>query len=130
MLIVNYINNTTAAIDCGTLEDPENGNIAISTTTYNSVANYSCNTGYTLRGDMSQTCLDTGIWSGSEPNCTGMLVIKLHVQTKINSKLAYLMSDNYGDGKSTETKNWDDRRSELLYPFLYSTLYSIIISYR
>ena len=61
------------AVDCGTLSDPANGTVSFSTTTYNSVATYSCNTGHTLTGDDMRTCLDSGSWSGSEPTCIGEL---------------------------------------------------------
>ena len=60
-------------MDCGDIGDPQNGVVLFSSTTYNSVANFSCNTGYNLTGDTSRTCLSTGVWSGSEPNCTGKL---------------------------------------------------------
>ena len=60
----------TAVVDCGPLGDPENGMVSASITTYNSMATYSCNTGYTLTGNVSRTCLANGLWSGSEPNCT------------------------------------------------------------
>ena len=59
------------AVDCGTLGNPANGVVSVSTTTYNSVATYSCNTGHTLTGDDMRTCLDTGSWSDSEPTCIG-----------------------------------------------------------
>ena len=59
-------------IDCGALGDPENGVVSLSTTTYNSVANYCCNTGYTLTGNESRICLDAGHWSDSEPTCSGL----------------------------------------------------------
>ena len=60
-----------SVIDCGDLEDPPNGTVSFSTTTYNSVANYSCITGYALTGNSSRTCLDLGTWSDSQPTCSG-----------------------------------------------------------
>ena len=35
----------------------------------NSVAIYSCDDGYSLVGDASRTCLETGLWSGTAPTC-------------------------------------------------------------
>ena len=61
-------------IDCGDIPHPQNGAVSFSDTTYNSVANYSCKTGYTLMGNASQTCLDTALWSGSKPLCTSELL--------------------------------------------------------
>ena len=40
-------------------------------TTYNSIATYSCDTGHMLVGDETRTCLESGVWSGSTPICTG-----------------------------------------------------------
>ena len=60
-----------AAVDCGVLGNPVNGTVSAPTTTYDSVATYSCNAGYTLTGDDVRTCLNSGLWSGSEPMCTG-----------------------------------------------------------
>ena len=57
-------------ITCEPLVDPPNGVVSFNTTV-NSVATYSCNTGYTLTGDDMRTCLETGVWSGSAPTCTG-----------------------------------------------------------
>ena len=62
---------THTDVDCGDLTDPENGAVSVSGTTYNSVATYSCDTGYVLMGDDMTTCLDTGLWSGDQPTCTG-----------------------------------------------------------
>ena len=58
-------------IDCGTLGDPANGEVSLSGTIFNSVATYSCNTGYNLTGHGIRACLHTGFWSGSEPTCAG-----------------------------------------------------------
>ena len=54
--------------DCGSLSDPEFGEVTFSSTTEGSVATYSCFTGYVLKGVESRTCTADG-WSGSEPSC-------------------------------------------------------------
>ena len=59
------------SVDCGSLDNPGNGVVSFTDTTYNSVATYSCNTGYTLTGDDMRTCQSSGVWSDSEPTCTG-----------------------------------------------------------
>jgi len=38
--------------------------------TYNSVATYTCVTGYTMSGSNTRTCQADGSWSGSEPTCS------------------------------------------------------------
>ena len=73
-----------SVIDCGVLGDPTNGEVLLSSTTFNSAATYSCNTGYTLTGDDMRTCLQTGLWSGSEPMCTGKWltgILNMHAKT-------------------------------------------------
>ena len=47
--------------------------VSVSTTAYNSVANYTCNSSYALMGDAMRTCLETGSWSGDEPTCSSEL---------------------------------------------------------
>ena len=59
-----------AVVDCGALDNPENEVVLSTDTTYNSVATYSCNAGYTLTGDDMRTCQSSGVWSGSKPTCT------------------------------------------------------------
>ena len=74
MCINTFIFHFASEIDCGPLGDPANGAVSLSSIMINSVATYSCNTGYTLTGDDMRTCLETGVWSGSEPMCTGRLI--------------------------------------------------------
>ena len=66
-----------AVIDCGGLEDPENGQVIISpglvtTTGVGAVAAYTCNTsaGFMLVGPPVRNCQDSGQWSGMVPECT------------------------------------------------------------
>ncbi|XP_014203613.1 sushi, von Willebrand factor type A, EGF and pentraxin domain-containing protein 1 [Copidosoma floridanum] len=58
-------------VDCGSLEEPENGTIDLSEgrTTYGAVAEYSCKENYTLVGDSKRRCGDGGLWSGHKPQC-------------------------------------------------------------
>ena len=60
-----------AVIDCGSVPSPPNGDVTLSGTMFSSVANYSCKVGYTLSGDVSRTCQANGMWSNTEPSCTG-----------------------------------------------------------
>lgn len=60
--------------DCGSLSDPENGNVNTSTgTTVGSEAVYSCNEGYDLNGPEIRSCSSDGTWSDTEPTCVGKL---------------------------------------------------------
>ena len=76
-----------SVVDCGALDNPANGEVFLTNTTFNSVATYSCNTGYNLTGDNMRTCLETGFWSGSDPTCSskyGDIYIYIHVQSYIH----------------------------------------------
>ena len=72
------------AVKCETLTDPDNGGVMFTTTTYLSIANYTCDTGYNLVGVDQRTCTAAGIWGDGEPTCqseTGyrmLLCIYLH----------------------------------------------------
>ncbi|KAL4232596.1 hypothetical protein ACF0H5_007286 [Mactra antiquata] len=56
--------------DCGTLSNIANGVLVYTPDTlYQSLAEFSCNTGYTLVGDVSRTCLSSGVWGGNSPIC-------------------------------------------------------------
>ena len=68
----------STAVDCGTLTHPANGQVSHTVgTTLGQTATYSCNTGYNLMGDNTRTCQATGVWSGSEPTCERMLLLKV-----------------------------------------------------
>ena len=56
-------------VNCGSPGTSPNGQRTGSSTTYNSVVTYTCNTGYTWKGSNSRTCQSNGQWSGSVPGC-------------------------------------------------------------
>ena len=58
------------AVNCGSLREPENGSIAITTFTFMSTATYRCDSGFVLEGDSTRTCMANAEWSGSEPTCS------------------------------------------------------------
>ena len=66
------------AVDCGTLNNPATGQVShTGRTTYRQTVTYSCDTGYSLAGLSTRMCQATRVWSGSEPTCQGMLLLKL-----------------------------------------------------
>ena len=61
-------------VDCGRLDNPENGLVNFVETFGGSVANYSCNETFVLCGTESRICQLNGSWSGSPPECLSMFV--------------------------------------------------------
>ena len=62
----------TVSVDCGSVDPPENGEIGDSETietTFNSVIEFMCSTGYMLNGAKSITCQSDGSWSADVPTC-------------------------------------------------------------
>ena len=55
--------------DCSSVTAPTNGEVSQPSTTYESVATYTCNRGYTLNGDATRVCGDDGTWNGTTPTC-------------------------------------------------------------
>ena len=60
------------AQDCGDLDNPQNGVIDVSGTSFWDTATYRCNIGYQLVGEAVRTCEETGLWSGTAPYCSRM----------------------------------------------------------
>jgi hypothetical protein len=61
--------------NCSTLNNPDNGVVSVSTVIVNSVATYTCNTGYHISGrdnsvnQYTRTCQSSALWSGAVPVC-------------------------------------------------------------
>ena len=64
----------SAAISCIAPAQPENGNISpvLSSYTYQQQVTFSCNTGYSIVGDATSTCVAVNMWSKAVPICEGM----------------------------------------------------------
>ena len=56
-------------IDCGSPPPVDNGDFNVSMTTFESIAEYNCNEGFTLSDSQSRTCQADGTWSGADPVC-------------------------------------------------------------
>ena len=66
MFVFSYI-----AISCGRLDSPTNGKVVLSGITPGSVATYSCNSGFQLRGNEKRKCQNNGQWGGNAAVCRG-----------------------------------------------------------
>eukprot|EP00051_Salpingoeca_urceolata_P017103 m.230791 g.230791 ORF g.230791 m.230791 type:complete len:2290 (-) comp18860_c1_seq4:608-7477(-) len=56
-------------VECPSLSAPGNGNVNFASLVYQSVATYSCVTGYELVGTQQRTCQAAGTWTSSVPSC-------------------------------------------------------------
>ena len=71
----NHLSHTLrAGIVCPNLPNPGNGRVvqANDGNVPSTVANYSCNAGYVLFGNVSRECVSTGqevVWTGEAPTC-------------------------------------------------------------
>ena len=72
MCVCVYV--TSAAIPCGNLSSPVNGQVSVEGNTFGSQANYSCSEGYVLNGNSIRICQTDGQWTGSEPTCEGQVL--------------------------------------------------------
>ena len=57
-------------MDCGSLDDPDNGDVTVAKTTLGSTANYNCSSMYQVVGNTTRICQANGNWSGDIPICT------------------------------------------------------------
>ena len=59
----------TTAVDCGLPSNITNGWYTVNATTFQLVARYQCNLGYTLQGRTDRHCLPNGTWRSGLPSC-------------------------------------------------------------
>ena len=72
-ILYNKSSTSCTVVNCGLLTDIPNGAVDTSGgTNYKCTAVYTCDTGYVLNGNITSTCQEDGMWSGSEPTCDGM----------------------------------------------------------
>lgn len=56
-------------VDCGVLESPLFGEVTVNDTVFESIANYTCQRGYSVNGTSIRLCEGDGQWSDSMPQC-------------------------------------------------------------
>ena len=59
-------------VGCSALSPPDNGMVSKTGLATDSEVNYSCRQGFTLTGNKTRLCSDLGLWTGSQPLCTGI----------------------------------------------------------
>ena len=67
-----------AVVTCSALSDPTNGMVSVPNNNFGTVANYMCNTGYMLTGDVIRVCEVNGDWSGTASTCDSTLSSLVH----------------------------------------------------
>ncbi|XP_064386242.1 sushi, von Willebrand factor type A, EGF and pentraxin domain-containing protein 1-like [Halichondria panicea] len=89
----------TCTVSCGSLDDPINGRVTTTGTTYQGTATYTCDTGYTRSGGQTRTCQANGYWSGSEPSCNlvncGSLSAPSNGAVDTSSGTTFMMTATY-----------------------------------
>ncbi|XP_068228821.1 sushi, von Willebrand factor type A, EGF and pentraxin domain-containing protein 1-like isoform X2 [Palaemon carinicauda] len=107
-------------VDCGTPEDPQNGQIEISLTELGSEVLYYCDEGYQLFGNDSRICTANATWSGDSPQChrvdCGALTppekgLVMGVGTKFGEKVKFACEKGYeiegeAQAECLATGNW------------------------
>ena len=59
-----------SAVNCGEPDAAdENGDVSYSSTTFESIATYTCDAGYILTGSATVTCQADRQWSDTAPDC-------------------------------------------------------------
>ena len=79
----NFTLLTPPGVVCPNLTNPENGQVVqvLDGNIPGTVANYSCNNGYILFGNVSRECISTGVqvlWTGEAPTCQQRKPVKIH----------------------------------------------------
>ena len=60
-------------VTCPALPDPLNGMVNDDDLSFDSIATYSCDVGFMIEGNSTQTCGTDGNWTGSPPLCVRKL---------------------------------------------------------
>ena len=68
-------------VDCLNLTSLSNGQVSLTTSTFGSVAMYTCEEGYLVVGSATRECLANGSWSQQEPVCESKLLYSPHFRT-------------------------------------------------
>lgn len=74
-------------VDCGDPGRSSNGQRSLVATTAFSIATYSCNRGYNLVGNRTRTCLPSGSWNGTIPDCRGREIYSTDLKLEIRNKI-------------------------------------------
>ncbi|XP_019857184.1 PREDICTED: uncharacterized protein LOC100638611 isoform X7 [Amphimedon queenslandica] len=88
--------------------DSEELSVSYNSTSYNSTATYSCESGFNLAGVAERTCLSSGNWSGDPPYCQIVNCSELMVESNAFGGLSVSFSSNSRSYNSTATYSCED----------------------
>ncbi|XP_053406177.1 sushi, von Willebrand factor type A, EGF and pentraxin domain-containing protein 1-like [Mercenaria mercenaria] len=77
-------------VDCGSLSNPENGTVSMSSSTYMSTATYSCLTGFSLNGSVTRICMSDGNWNSSDPSCLTLTSMSSNMSASLSTPNALI----------------------------------------
>ena len=80
--LTTFFSFNLPAVDCGSLEAPENGRVQYSSTTLGSPARYTCFNGFIREGAEIRICKITGIWTPAAPICIRTSNYSSHILIK------------------------------------------------
>ena len=66
----------SVAVDCLGLNNPTNGQVSLTGTTFMHTATYTCPSGFFLVGDETRTCQSNGLWTELPPECIGKSMVQ------------------------------------------------------
>lgn len=68
-----FLYSSILGINCGSLNEPQNGFVSLSATAVGATATYSCKQGFVLEpeGENTRVCNQSGNWTHSVPVCRG-----------------------------------------------------------
>ena len=69
-----------------------NGQVQQQSLQYQSTASYTCHEGYLLVGGSERMCLDSGVWSGEEPDCDRELTDLTHTAHTLTRTHTHLLT--------------------------------------
>ena len=76
-------------INCGPLDEPNNGFVSLSGTAEGDTATYRCKPGFVLEGEDTRVCNCSGNWTGSVPECRSTYTVNGSMHLHIFSRCQY-----------------------------------------
>ena len=79
------LSTVVTGVGCSVVSPPEHSMVSQTGIAADSEVNYSCQQGFTLTGNKSRLCSEAGLWTGSQPLCTGTCAHTMYTKMTLNS---------------------------------------------